>query len=199
MPFSGSPPVTPGFWWELNLWTHMCSESPGCELQDAQMISAIGAHGGSLCSIQSRSRIKTPFPGSPPVTPGFWRESNLWTHMCSESPGRELQDAPLISSIGACGGRICPIQCCLRDKTPHFDGLVRAPLTGPSISMATHTCLESPLCPVSENTIKSRIRFILGSLYRFWSKRCDFRSVCHLDRSRFFVHWKALKNLHKWY
>jgi len=105
----------------------------------------------------------------------------------------------MISSIRACGGRICPIQYCLRVKTPHFDGLVRAPLTGPRIIMATHMCLASPLHPVSENTIKSGIRFILGSLYRFWSKRCDFRSVRQLDRSRFFVHWKALKNLHKWY
>jgi len=197
--FFGSPPVTPDFWRELNLRTHMCSESPGCELQDAPMISAIEAHRGSLCSIQLRLRIKTPFFDSPPVTPGFWRELNLWTHVCSESPGRELQDAPMISSIGACGGRTCPIQCCLRVKTPHFDGLVRAPLTGPRISMATHICLESPLYPVSENTIKSGIRFILGSLYRFWLKRCDFRSVRHLDRSRFFVHRKALKNLHKCY
>jgi len=177
----------------------MCSESPGCELQDAQMISAIGAHGGSLCSIQSRLRIKTPFFGSPPVTPGFWRESNLWTQICSESPGHKLPDAPMISSIRARGGRICPIQCCLRVKTPHFDGLVRAPLTGPRIGMATHICLESPLYTVSENTIKSGIRFILGSLYRFWSKRCNFRSVRHPIRSRFFIHWKALKNLHKWY
>ena len=91
------------------------------------------------------------------------------------------------------------VECCLRVKTPHFHGLVRAPLTGPRISMATHICLESPLYTVSENTIKSGIRFILGSLYRFWSKRCNFRSVRHPIRSRFFIHWKALKNLHKWY
>jgi len=130
-PFFGSPPVTPGFWREFNLWTYACSESPGCELQDVQMIRSIGAHGGSLCSIQSRLRIKTPFFGSPPVTPGFWRELNLCTHVCSESLGCELQDAPMISSIGECGGRICPIQCCLRVETPHFDGLVRVPLTGP--------------------------------------------------------------------
>jgi len=88
------------------------------------------------------------------------------------------------------------IQYCLRVKTSHFDGLVRAPLTGPRISMAIHICLESPLYTVSENTIKSGIRFILGSLYRFWSKRCDFRSVRHLIRSRFFIHGKALKTLH---
>jgi len=137
------------------------------------MISAIRVHGGSLSSIRSRLRVKTPFFGSPPVTPEFWRELNLRTHMCSESPSRELQDAPMISAIGACGGRTWPIQWCLRVKTPHFDGLVCTPLTGPRISMATHTCLESPLYTVSENTIKSGIRFILGSLYRFWLKSCS--------------------------
>jgi len=168
----------------------MCSGSPGCELQDAQMISAIGADGGSLCSIQSRLRTKTPFFGSPPVTPGFRRELNLWTHICSESSGCELQDTPMISSIGARVERICPILCSLRVKTPHFDWLVRVPLTGPRISIATQICLESSVYTVSENTIKSGIRFILGSLYRFWSKRCDFCSVRHPIRSRIFTHGK---------
>jgi len=160
------------------------------------MISAIRGCGGSICPIRSRLRVKTPFFGSPPVKPGFWRELYLWTHMCSEGPGCELQDAPMISAIGACGGSICPIQCCLRVKTPHFDGLVRAPLTRPRISMATHICLESPLYPVSENTIKSKIGFILGSLHHFWSKRCDFCCVRHLLRSKFLMCWKALNNLH---
>jgi len=185
-----------GFLVELNLWTHMCSESPGCELQDAPMISAIGACGGNICPIRSRLRVKTLFFGSPPVTLGFWWEFNLRTHMCSESPGCELRDAPMISAIGGCGGSICPIQCCLRVKTPHFDGLVRTPLTGPRISMTTHICLESPLYSVSENTIKSGIRLILGSLHHFWSKRCDFCGVRHLVRSQFLMHWKALNNLH---
>jgi len=72
-------------------------------------------------------------------------------------------------------GVICLIQCYLRVKTPHFDGLVHKP------------------------TIKSGIRFILDSFYRFWSKRCDFCSVRNLLRSRFFTHWKDLKNLHNWY
>jgi len=143
-PFFGSPPVTLGFWRELDLWTHICSKSPGCELHDAQMISAIGAHGGSLCSIQSRLRIKTPFFGSPPVTPGFGRELNLWTHVCSESPGRELQDAPMISSIGTCGRRISLIQCCLRVKTPFFGS---PPVTlgfWRGLDLWTHMCSESP-------------------------------------------------------
>ena len=91
------------------------------------------------------------------------------------------------------------IQCCLRVKTPHLDGLVRTPLTGPRISMSTHICLESPFYTVSKNTPKSGIRFSLGSLYRFWSKRCDFRSVEQPICSRLFLRWKVLKRLHNWY
>jgi len=127
---------------------------------------------------------------------GFLAGNLLWTHVCSESPDCELQDAPMISAIGAYGGSICPIQCCLRVKTPHFDGLVRAPLTGPRINMATNICLESTLYFVSENTIKSGIRLILGSWHHFWSKRCDFCGVRQLARSQFLMHWKALNNLH---
>jgi len=81
---------------------------PGLRTEDVQMISAIGTHGGSLDSIQSRLRIKT--RDSSPVTPCFWRELNMWTHVYSESPDHELQDAPMICSIGGCGGRIFPIQ-----------------------------------------------------------------------------------------
>ena len=55
----------------------------------------------------------------------------------SESLGYELQDVPMISAIRTRGGSICPIQYCLRVKTPHFDGLVRTPLTGPGISITT--------------------------------------------------------------
>jgi len=130
---------------------------------------------------------------------GFLAGMNLRTHMCSESPGCKLQDAPMISAIRGYGGSICPIQFCFRVKTPHFDGLVRAPLPGPRISMATHICLESLLYSVSENTIKSGIRLILGSLHHFWSKRCDFCGVRHLLRSKFLIHWKALNNLYNCY
>jgi len=71
---------------------------------------------------------------------------------------------------------------------PHFDGLVRAPLTGPRISMATHICLESPLYTVSANTSKSGIRFILGSLYRFWSKPLQFWQCSPPHPLEIFVH-----------
>ena len=74
----------------------------------------------SICSTQSRLRAKSPCLRTPPGIPGFWRELNLWTHVCSESPDCELQDTPMIGAIGACGGSICTIQCCLRVKTPFF-------------------------------------------------------------------------------
>jgi len=47
-----------------------------------------------------------------------------------------------------------------------------------------------------ENTIKSKIGFILGSLYHFWVKRCDFCGVRHLVRSKFLMDWKTLNNLY---
>ena len=129
----------------------------------------------------------------------LWREIGMWTHACSQSPDCELQDAPMISAIGARGESICSTQSRLRAKSPYFDGLVHVLLTGLRISKANRTCPESPFHVVFENTIKSGIRLILSSLHHFWSKRCDFCGVRHLGRSQFSMHWKALNNLYNWY
>ena len=102
----------------------------------------------------------------------------------------QLQDAPMISAIGARGESICSTQLRLRAKSPHFDGLVHVLLTGLRISTANRICPESPFHVVFENTIKSKIRFILGSLHHFWLKRCNFCGVRHLLRSKFLMHWK---------
>jgi len=188
-----------GLWRKIGMWTHACSESPDCELQDAPIISAIGARGESIWSTQSRSRAKSPCLRTPPGILEFLREIGLWTHACSESPDCELQDAPIISAIGARGESKCSTQSRLRAKSPHFDGVVHVLFTGLRNSMANRICTESPFHVVFENTITSKIRFILGSLHHFWSKRCDFCGVRHLLRSKVLMHWKALNNQYNWY
>jgi len=80
-----------------------------------------------------------------------------------------------------------------------FDGLVRTPLMQPRICMSNRACPESLVHTVLENATKSGIRFILGSLHRLWSKRCNFCSVGHLRWTRVFMRWKVLKTLHNWY
>jgi len=127
---------------------------------------------------------------------GLWRKIGMLTHACSESPDCKLQDAPMISAIGARGQSIWSTQSRLRAKSPHFDGLVHVLLTGLRISTANRMCPKNPFHIVFENTIKSKIGFILGSLHHFWSKRCDFCGVRHLVRSKFLMDWKALNNLH---
>jgi len=154
------------------------------------MISAIGARGESICSTQSRLRAKSPCLRTPPGIPEFWREIGMCTHACSESPDFKLQDAPMISAIGARGESVCSTQSRSRAKSPHFDGLIHVLLTGLRISTANRICPESPFHVVFENTIKSKIRFILGSLHHFWLKRCNFCGVRHLLRSKFLMHWK---------
>ena len=115
-----------------------------CELQDAPMISAIGVCGGSICTIQCCFRVKTPFFGSLPVTPGFWRELNLRTQMCSESPGCELQDTPIISAIEAHGGSLCSIQSRLRIKTPFFGSPPVTPGFGRELNLRDPRVLKKP-------------------------------------------------------
>jgi len=71
---------------------------------------------------------------------------------------------------------------------------------GPQNWYSTHICPESFPCTVLENTKKkSGTRFILGSLYHFWSNRCDFRRVRHIVRLRILIRWQALEKLHDWY
>jgi len=117
--------------------------------------------GGSICSMRSRFRVKTPCFSNPQVTPGFGREFDLWTHTCSGSLGWGLQ-RPVISANRAYGGCIYSMRSRLSAKTLHFDGLVRTPLSGPRILMANRICPKSPIHTVFANTIKSGIRFILA-------------------------------------
>jgi len=126
----------------------------------------------------------------------LWREIGMWTHACSQSPDCELQDAPMISAIGARGESIYSTQSRVRAKSPHFDGLVHVLWTGLRICTANRIRPESPFHVVFENTIKSRIGCILSSLHHFWSKRCDFCDVRHLVRSKFLMDWNALNNLY---
>ena len=159
LPFSGTPPVAPGFWQEFDTWIHICLESLGYKLQGAPMVSVIGARGESMCSIPWRLRAKSPFLSTPLVTVEFWRRIDKWTHTFSEGPGCGLQDAPMIGAIQACGHSICSIRWRLRTKSPHFDGLVHVLFTRFRIfSMVNRICLESFVHVVFENTIKSEIR-----------------------------------------
>jgi len=98
------------------------------------------SRGESICSIRWRLRVKSP----PPGIQEFWREINMWTHAYSENSGYELQDAPMLNAIGAREESICSIRSRLRAKSPHFDRLDHAPLTGLRISMASRISPEIP-------------------------------------------------------
>jgi len=77
-PFSGTPPATPGFWQEFDRWTHKWSESLGCKLQGAPMISVIRARGGSICSIRWRLKANRRFWAPP------WSQWNFGGKLTSE-------------------------------------------------------------------------------------------------------------------
>jgi len=118
----------------------------------------------SICSIRWRLKCKSPFSGTPPIAPGFGREFDICTHVCSESLYCELQGnnnqrhrsswGEYMPDSDTFEGQITSFW---RACSHTFDGAQK--YSNMATLITYDLCPQSPIYTVFENIKKSRIGF----------------------------------------